>query len=187
MPFQFLGATTLVWQPDTRVQTFDSGLVLVQRSAICRNTYIATARSSYIGVGRVLPCSSPSTVTVFQFPRAQEIHEGNGYVRFDVSGYGYFGTGFTRDEKFLFNVVNGLGGTEQLIVDRVQRVFVAGSTVTINPWDYTPSAAITVRNRAGTTFAVSGAYWALENSDVSGYFGSYKEISLSFAPSFTVA
>ena len=180
MAWQFLGTNTLVWQPDTRVTTFPSGLVLVQRSAICRNTYLTTARGS-ITLGAALPCSSPSTVTVYQFPQAQEISEGNGFVRFDVSGYGYYGTGFTRQEEFLFTDAIGA----QYIVPRIFRGLVVDSTITVNPFDYTPAGGIVVRNRAGTTVTVTGAAWALEASDVSGYFGSYKEINVVFSPTFT--
>jgi hypothetical protein len=182
MAWQFLGTNTLVWQPDTRVTTFPSGLVLVQRSAICRNTYLTTARGS-ITLGAALPCDSPSTVTVFQFPQAQEIHESNGFVRFDVSGYGKAGNGFTRQEEFLFTDAIG----QQFIVPRIFRNLVVASTITVNPFDYTPSGSIIVRNRTGGTVTVTGAAWALESSDVSGYFGSYKEINVVFAPSFAVA
>ena len=181
MAWTFLGTNTLVWQPDTRVTAFPSGLVLVQRSAVCRNTYLTTARGS-ITLGAALPCDSPSTVTVFQFPRAQEIHEGNGFVRFDVSGYGYYGTGFQRQEEFIFADATGA----QFIVPRILRTLVVGGSTTVNPFDYTPLDSIVVRSRTGTVFGLSGAVWALESSDVSGYFGSYKEIAISFAPSFTL-
>jgi hypothetical protein len=188
MAWTFLGTNTLVWQPDTRVSTFPSGLVLVQRSAICRNTYLTTARGS-ITLGVALPCDSPSTVTVFQFPQAQEIHEGDGFVRFDVSGYGYYGSGFTRQEEFIFYDRSSFGPftfTNQLIVPRIFRTLVVDSTITVNPFDYTPSGGIVVRNRTGGTISVLSATWALESSDVSGYFGAYKEINVVFSPGFTV-
>ena len=181
MAWTFLGTNTLVWQPDTRVTTFPSGLVLVQRSAVCRNTYLTTARGS-ITIGAALPCDSPSTVTVFQFPRAQEIHEGNGFVRFDVSGYGKFGNGFEKEEGFIFTQ-----GGAQYVVPRVRKIFVVADSVDVDPFDYTPTGSISISGRTGTTVTVSGSAWAVESNDVSGYFGSYKEISLSFAPIFTVA
>jgi hypothetical protein len=186
MAWTFLGTNTLVWQPDTRVQTFPSGLVLVQRSAICRNTYLTTARGS-ITVGAALPCASPSTVTVFQFPQAQEIHEGNGFVRFDVSGYGKAGGGFTRQEEFLWAGISSAGGSPffvQWIVPRIFRNLVVDSTITVNPFDYLPTSSIVVRGRTGDAVTVSGTAWALEASDVAGYFGSYKEINLVFKPDF---
>jgi hypothetical protein len=181
MAWTFLGSNTLLWQPDTRVTTFPSGLVLVQRSAICRNTYLTTARGS-ITVGAVLPCQSPSTVSVFQFPQAQEIHESNGFVRFDVSGYGKAGNGFTRQEEFLFTDPIG----QPFIVPRIFRNLVVDSTITVNPFDYTPVGSIVVRSRTGATITVSSSAWALESSDVSGYFGSYKEINVVFAPFFAI-
>jgi hypothetical protein len=187
MAWTFLGSNTLLWQPDTRVTTFPSGLVLVQRSAICRNTYLTTARGS-ITVGAVLPCESPSTVSVFQFPQAQEIHESNGFVRFDVSGYGKAGNGFTRQEEFIFYDRSSFGPftfINQLIVPRIFRNLVVDSTITVNPFDYRPTSAIIIRNRTGSTLTVTGATWVLESSDVSGYFGSYKEINVVFVPSFT--
>jgi len=186
MAWTFLGSNTLLWQPDTRVTTFPSGLVLVQRSAICRNTYLTTARGS-ITVGAALPCQSPSTVTVFQFPQAQEIHESNGFVRFDVSGYGKAGNGFTRQEEFLWSGIAGVGGFPtfvQYITPRIFRNFVVDSTITVNPFDYLPTSSIVVRSRTGATVTVDGTAWALETSDVAGYFGSYKEINLVFKPDF---
>jgi hypothetical protein len=67
------------------------------------------------------------------------------------------------------------------------RSLVVDSAITVNPFDYTPTSSIVVRNRVGTAITLTGYAWALEASDVSGYFGSYKEINVVFAPNFTVA
>jgi hypothetical protein len=181
MAWQFLGSNTLLWQPDTRVTTFPSGLVLVQRSAVCRNTYLTTARGS-ITIAANLPCQSPSTVQVKIFPAAQEIHESNGFVRFDVSGYGYYGSGFQKTESFIFIDPTGA----QYVVPRIFKSFVVDSSTDVNPFSYTPTETITIKNRTGGSVTISGSNWGLESSDVSGYFGSYKEVNLSFAPIFAV-
>jgi hypothetical protein len=188
MAWQFLGTNTLIWQPDTRVQTFPSGLVLVQRSAICSNTYLTTARGS-ITVGAALPCESPSTVTVFQFPQAQEIHEGNGFVRFDVSGYGKWGDGVFRE-----STVNISGGTEftspfDYVCPQFFRQYVI-ATPTI--FDFT-SALPTINP---TTLArVNGAVctvndnptfnkWVLNRAQVIQEYGQWSEIEVDYR--FTV-
>jgi hypothetical protein len=175
MAWQFLGDNTLYWQPDTRVQTFPSGLVLVQRSAICRNTYLTTARGS-ITVGAALPCESPSTVTVFQFPQAQEIHEGNGFVRFDVSGYGKFNDGYEWENRFTW--------FEFFFAPRIFKQFVVSSDVNVNPFDYLPTQTIVLSSVFGTTVTL-GTAWVVESGDVSGRFGKYNEYTASFIPGFT--
>jgi len=174
MSWQFLGTNTLIWQPDTRVQTFPSGLVLVQRSAVCRNTYLTTARGS-LTIGGVLPCDSPSTVTVFQFPQAQEIHEGNGFVRFDVSGYGYYGSGSSKEESFRWSTY---------IVPRITKTFVLDSSIVVNPFDYRATQSVVLRDVVGgvTTLA---ATWAVESSDAS-VFGNYQEVTVTSIPAFSV-
>jgi hypothetical protein len=182
MAWQFLGTNSLVWQPDTRVTAFPSGLVLVQRSAVCRNTGLSAARTS-TAVGANLPCTSPSTAQVKIFPAAQEIHESNGFVRFDVSGYGYYGSGFQKKESFIFIDPTGA----QFVVPRIFKSFVVDSSTDVDPFSYTPTETITIKNRTGGSVTISGSNWALESSDVSGYFGSYKEMAISFAPNFTVA
>jgi hypothetical protein len=172
MAWQFLGSNTLIWQPDTRVQAFPSGLVLVQRSAICRNTYLTTARGS-ITVGATLPCQSPSTESVKIFPAAQEIHERNGFVRLDVSGYGKFGDGELKIDWFQRG---------DFILPRRFNNFVLLSSVTLNPFDYKPVAPpAVVYSRTGATVITTGLEWVLESSDITGEFGSYREASVVFA------
>jgi hypothetical protein len=174
MSWQFLGTNTLVWQPDTRIQTFPSGLVLVQRSAICRNTYLTTARGS-ITVGAALPCESPSTVTVFQFPQPQEIHGSNGFVRFDVSGYGKWNDGFEKKEYAVF--ANNIG--VPLVGPRIVKNFVLPSTTTLGPFSFFPTEEITIRTKWGDSWTLGDNFWNVESYDAS-YFGNYQEISIAY-------
>ena len=86
MPYQYKGRGDLIWQPDTKVQTFPSGLVLVQRTAIVARANVGVR--GQVAEGAQLPCNSPAIDGVFIFPAPQEHDEGGGFVRFDVSGYG---------------------------------------------------------------------------------------------------
>jgi hypothetical protein len=185
MAWQFLGDNTLYWQPDTRVQTFPSGLVLVQRSAICRNTYLTTARGS-ITVGAVLPCQSPSTVTVFQFPQAQEISEGNGFVRFDVSGYGKWGDGVKRDRFVnIFGSNELLQGSILCPASFIQRV--VPFTQFFDFTSLLPTISPTTLSRLnGSVCTVSGG-WSIRQQDIPASFGSYMEVEVDyfFRPSST--
>jgi hypothetical protein len=188
MSWQFLGTNTLIWQPDTRVQTFPSGLVLVQRSAVCRNTYLTTARGS-LTIGGVLPCDSPSTVTVFQFPQAQEMHEGNGFIRFDVSGYGYAGTGLKWQEEFVYNKATTVGPftlKTQYVCPRIFQKFVVPTNTIFNPFSYIPTDTVVIYSRTGSVVSLANDDWSLESSDVSD-FGNYQEVTVVFAPEFTLA
>jgi hypothetical protein len=187
MSWQFLGANTLIWQPDTRVQAFATGLVLVQRSAVCRNTYLTTARGS-ITVGAVLPCQSPSTVTVFQFPQAQEISEGNGFVRFDVSGYGIAGDGVFRNSVVNPNGGNSFPLSTTFVCPSVFRQFVIPTQTiydfisllpTINP--------VTLARRNGVVCTVNdhpNNRWVLVRGEVLQEYGSYAEVEIDYR--FTV-
>jgi hypothetical protein len=172
MAWQFLGSNTLIWQPDTRVQTFPSGLVLVQRSAICRNTYLTTARGS-ITVGAALPCESPSTVTVFQFPQAQEIHEGNGFVRFDVSGYGKWSEGIYR-ERDVFR-----GNT---VVPAFYRNFVTTNTINFNFSTLLPTISPTtlpfIMNGVITGTCTVSGFWLINRAELLGEYGAYAEVEI---------
>jgi hypothetical protein len=86
MPYQFIGKQGPFWQPDTRVQTYPSGLVLIQRTLVCTKTHVAQTRQT-VAQGAPLPCSAPTLEPVSIFPTPQET-ERDGFVYFDVSGYG---------------------------------------------------------------------------------------------------
>jgi len=84
---KYIGTENLVWQADTRVSTFPSGLVLVQRRAIVRKTRAEILRRS-LEVGDRMPIDNdPSIDGVFIFPAVQE-QSSPGFVEFLVSGYG---------------------------------------------------------------------------------------------------
>jgi hypothetical protein len=87
MAWQFLGSNSLIWQPDTRVTTFPSGLILAQRSAICRRSALPSLRGS-ITLGGVLTINSPAIDGLNVFPGPQEEDMGDGFARIVVSAYG---------------------------------------------------------------------------------------------------
>jgi hypothetical protein len=87
MAYDYKGSNALIWQPDTRVTTFPTGLILATRSAICRRSVLSTVRSS-ITVGGVLTINSPAIDGLNVFPGPQEEDMGDGFARITVSAYG---------------------------------------------------------------------------------------------------
>jgi hypothetical protein len=192
MAWQFLGDNTLYWQPDTRISTFKPGLVLVQRSAVCRNTYLTTARVQ-IAVDQPLPCDSPSTVTVFQFPQAQEISEGNGFVRFDVSGYGYYGSGGITLESFKdWQVQDWESGSpvlKTILLPVVYRNFITAFSSNFAPISAVPTVLLTQANVVGggtvtlawpDAPAETNSAWRVLSGGIVGLYGKYMEVEASY-------
>jgi hypothetical protein len=193
MAWEFLGTNTLYWQPDTRISTFKPGLVLVQRSAVCRNDYLTTARSQ-IGIDKVLPCDSPSTVTVFQFPAAQEIHESNGFVRFDVSGYGYYESGGITLESFYDKQVvdyeSGSGVVKRILLPSIYRNFITAFSSTFAPIQAVPTLLKTSASVVGggsVTLAwpnlpegSTPSAWRLLDGGIVGVYGKYMEVDVTY-------
>jgi hypothetical protein len=190
MAWQFLGDNTLYWQPDTRISTFKPGLVLVQRSAVCRNDYLTTARSQ-IAVDQPLPCNSPSTVTVFQFPQSQEIHEGNGFVRFDVSGYGYYPAGAitlrTFVERQMTDISSGTGVDIVVLRPVISRNFITAFSETFAPINAVPTVipgflslvgggSVTLR----VPYGESQPRWRLIDGGIVGVYGRYMEVNVDY-------
>jgi hypothetical protein len=81
----YQGTSDLIWQPDLRVSTFPSGLVLAQRSASCRSTKGFRAD---LAVGDELPCEdSPAMDGLYIFPDTQETRTA-AFTTYQVSAYG---------------------------------------------------------------------------------------------------
>lgn len=81
----YVGTADLVWQPDIRVSTFPSGLVLVQRSATCRSS---DSKRGDLTVGTALTCSgTPEFDGLYIFPETQEKRTA-AFTTYDVSAYG---------------------------------------------------------------------------------------------------
>ena len=79
------GTNDLVWQPDIRVSTFPSGLVLVQRSAVGRAT--DNHREALL-VGDILPATNtPEIDGLYIFPATQETRTAS-HTTYMVSAYG---------------------------------------------------------------------------------------------------
>jgi len=79
------GTSALVWQPDIRVSTFPSGLVLVQRSAIGRAT---DNHRDKVEVGNILPAdNTPAFDGLYIFPATQETRSAS-HTAYLVSAYG---------------------------------------------------------------------------------------------------
>ena len=80
-----LGTSDLVWQPDVKVSTFPSGLVLVQRSAMCRAT---DNKRSELAVGNAMPAENTPTMDgLYIFPEPQESRDAP-FTTYQVSAYG---------------------------------------------------------------------------------------------------
>jgi len=79
------GTSALVWQPDIRVSTFPSGLVLVQRSAIGR---ASDNHRDKVEVGDILPAdNTPAFDGLYIFPGTQETRTAS-HTTYLVSAYG---------------------------------------------------------------------------------------------------
>jgi len=81
----YQGTSDLIWQADIRVSTFASGLVLVQRGAMCRKT---GSKRDELPVGDPMPAEyTPVIDGLFIFPAPQETRTP-AYTTYDVSAYG---------------------------------------------------------------------------------------------------
>ena len=82
---KYHGTNALVWQPDIRVSTFASGLVLVQRSAVGRAT---DNHRDALQVGDILPLTNtPAIDGLYIFPATQETRTAS-HTTYLVSAYG---------------------------------------------------------------------------------------------------
>jgi len=86
MSYEYKGSDALIWQPNTNVRSFPSGLLQVTRTAIVRRTGLAAARQQ-VQEGDPLPCDAPAIDGVYIFPTAEERDLGNGFYEFVVTGY----------------------------------------------------------------------------------------------------
>jgi len=81
------GTSDLVWQPDLRVSTFPSGLILAQRSAVGRSNIEYTSGLS-VGNDMTSRCPNvPNDGGIYVFPAPQR-KDDPAWTTFDVSGYG---------------------------------------------------------------------------------------------------
>jgi hypothetical protein len=87
MSYEYKGSDALIWQPNTNVRSFPSGLLQVTRTAIVRRTGLAAARQQ-VQEGDPLPCDAPATDGVYIFPTAEERDLGSGFVELVATGYG---------------------------------------------------------------------------------------------------
>jgi hypothetical protein len=87
MSYEYKGSDALIWQPNTNVRSFPSGLLQVTRTAIVRRTGLAAARQQ-VQEGDPLPCDAPAIDGVYIFPTAEERDLGNGFYEFVATGYG---------------------------------------------------------------------------------------------------
>jgi hypothetical protein len=177
----------LVWQPDTRVSAFPSGLVMVQRSAVCRKT---ENKRSEIAVGAVLlTTNTPEIDGLFIFPEAQERRDA-GFSTYDVSAYGrttdkfrevvsdivvgaYSTTATDENDKIWKITVSVLG--KKVIQQGV--VFASAITPVTAP---TPAATITTTFTSpyyptGSIVQTAPSVWVLENSTRKNY-GTFDEV-----------
>jgi hypothetical protein len=85
MPIEYIGTSDLVWKNDTRISTFPSGLVLVQRTASCRKS--DNKRAEIDLLDPLVIDNSPTIDGQFIFPVPQS-KENGPWLDYDVSAYG---------------------------------------------------------------------------------------------------
>lgn len=86
MSYDYKGASGLVFNPSTQVQTFPSGLLLVQKQATIRKGNIDSARNQ-LRIGNALSVNVPAIDGVHIFPQPQE-SESDGFTVLNISAYG---------------------------------------------------------------------------------------------------
>jgi hypothetical protein len=82
--------------------TFESGLIRVDRSYICRNEMADLLRVNELSVGSALPYDSAVEAVdgLLIFPEVQSVRRPDGFTEFKVSAYGRAKTGFTDERSF---------------------------------------------------------------------------------------
>ena len=176
---RYAGTSDLVWQADARVSVFQSGLILVQRSAIVRKDRAATARASLI-VGDVLPLESdPSLDGVFVYPEPQETYS-ESHVTFIVSGYGRASTRKIATSSVYvatFDLTDFVGFSRELLGEKISTFQVIRKDEPL-VLEY-PSEEPEFQYPDGTgTLYISGG-WKVASIDRVN-FGEFDELSISY-------
>jgi hypothetical protein len=190
----YLGTSDLVWQPDIRVSSFPSGLLLVERSAVARKD-LNTSQYPKAGdpmpvAKRVIPPSGglrvpvPDQITgaidglyIWPTPRASV---GPTHVTFECSAYGRANT---TGKKAISEYVIERGN---VLAQRYTFDFVIRSTEELDPFEYRRKIGRDwfqmLRGRSGGSYTITGsASLALDDVQRTNY-GVFDELSLSFSP-----
>ena len=100
MSYTYHGTNGIIALPGRSVQTFPSGLVRVDRTYAVRADRADAARREF-AVGGILPLDdgTPAIDGLYIFPEPQETSRDDGFVEFQVSGYGRTNiSGYSRRE-----------------------------------------------------------------------------------------
>jgi hypothetical protein len=97
MKYQFYGREDLIWEPGQRVTNFPSGLIKIDRTAICRRDKLNRALRNQFEINSIMPTANNLDFRDRPriYPEAQEEELSNGFVRFYVTAY-------TRERAFSF-------------------------------------------------------------------------------------
>ena len=170
----YQGTEELVWQADTNVSVFQSGLILVQRSAIVPKHRADNARPS-LQVGDIMPIQNdPSLDGVFIFPEPQETSSAT-HVTFLVSGYGRISTHTTEVESQKVSELNGVPALFNIIT---QKSIVREAEETVFLF---PQKAVSIKYLTSYTnyaFVVGGG-WKVSSFQRDNY-GSFDELTISY-------
>lgn len=172
---KYIGDSGLIWQPDVRVSSFASGLLLVQRSCIARKN----TRARPPAVGERLELEGEKTGAIDQvyiFPNPQLVQNDPAFFRWEVSGYGRW----TNSKQVSKQSV--LTPSGNYVVERYTLSFVVPENSSVNPFSYFPTEPPTIFTRSGFQFQAPAAAWQLQDFTQTNY-GRVTEISLTFGVS----
>jgi hypothetical protein len=170
----YQGTEELVWQADTNVSVFQSGLILVQRSAIVPKHRADNARPS-LQVGDLMPIQNdPSIDGVFIFPEPQETSSAT-HVTFLVSGYGRVSTQTTEVESQKVSDFNNSPALFNIITQK-SIVREAEETVFLFPKKQVSIQYLT----SYTTYTTHlGGQWKVASFQRDNY-GAFDELTISY-------
>ena len=189
---QYIGAgTELIWQPDIQATPFESGLVLVQRTAIARKSL---PYSKHPKRGDKLPLTQPPRVRtgglvsggfaetttgaidgVYVYPDPRVVQNDPAFVAYQVTGYGRVNTtGTTRTEQFIYNRI--------YLAPRITKQFVVKSTDEVNPFDYINRLGkFSITSRFGDPIEIPASFLSVSVFERVPY-GFFDEVTISIEP-----
>lgn len=175
----YIGTSDLVWQPDQRVSSFPSGLLLVQRTATSRKT---VPKRSDLVVGNEMTVEDSGAIDgVFIFPEVQETRNP-AFIEYAVSGYGRSSDQFKEviQERSLGAMSGTVNGAAVRVQARtrtvIQRgVIFADETAPLNAPAFDPIVTVSYN---GTVYEVT-TVWSTTQINRTN-FGTFDEVSITW-------
>ena len=183
MSRQYAGTTDLIWQPDLRISTFPSGLILAQRSAVGR---VTEAYTDGIEVGDDITSQFPNVTNdggIYVFPTPQR-KDDPVFSTFDVSGYGRVSAGMaeTYSDQPVKAVASATLGYNFFVIGMVCRQTGVIQAEESTPLDF-PATDPTVRvwwDIAAIQNVVAASAWIMESATRTN-FGRFDEITITWS------